>query len=164
MVFVNVYEYASGPHGDYVLYRIYSGDSEVGIKRSIITHVSDSWDDDNNEDMTNAFRSINPSLSISDIAINLNKIIDEFVIGSQLHEYDLIIGEPTSDILDCLDFYDDYKEAEANGDNYDGVDLYFYGVYFIEIQKLFPYFYNLIQDYGVGIDNRTFDRIAKNII
>ena len=144
MIFVNVYEYASGPHGDYVLYRIYSGDSEVGIKRSIITHVSDSWDDDN--------------------TIKLNKIIDEFVIGSQLHEYDLIIGEPTSDISDCLDFYDDYKEAEANGDNYDGVDLYFYGVYFIEIQKLFPYFYNLIQDYGVCIDNRTFDRIAKNII
>ena len=164
MIFVNVYEYSSGQYGEYVLYRIYSGDSEVGIKRSIITHVSDSWDDGNNDDVMDAFRSINPSLSISDIAIKINEIINEFVIGSQLHEYDLIIGEPTSDISDCLDFYDDYKEAEANGDNYDGVDLYFYGVYFIEIQKLFPYFYNLIQDYGVGIDNRTFDRIAKNII
>jgi hypothetical protein len=163
MIFANVYEYSSGPHGEYILYRIYSGDSEVGIKRSIITHVSDSWDDGNNDDLTNAFSSINPSLSISDIAIRLNEIIDEFVIGSQLHEYDLIIGESTSDISDCLDFYDDYKEAEANGDNYDGVDIYFYGGYFIEVQKLFPYFYRLIQDYGVFIDNRTFNRIANNI-
>jgi hypothetical protein len=164
MIFANVYEYSSGPHGEYVLYRIYSGDSEVGIKRSIITHVSDSWDDDNNEDMTNAFRSINPSLSISDIAIKINEIINEFVIGSQLHEYDLIIGDPTSDISDCFDFYDDYKEAEANGDNYDGVDLYFYGGYFIEMQKLFPYIYNLIKEYGVRVDSEAFDRMSKVLL
>ena len=163
MIFVNVYEYSLGTHGDYALYRIYSGESDDEIKNSIINHIIDSWDGAGDEVM-DAFEELDSSLSFKEIARGINDILNELVVGSELHEYDLIIGEPTSDISDCLDFYDDYKEAEANGDNYDGVDLYFYGVYFIEIQKLFPYFYNLIQDYGVGIDNRTFDRIAKNII
>lgn len=160
MIFVNVYEYSSGPHGDYVLYRMYSGDSEPDMKRTIVSHLSDSWDDGENDDVLVAFNSIDLNLSFKDIAIKINKIINDFVVDSQLYEYDLIIGDPTSDIYGCLDFYSDYKEAEANGeDNYDGVDFYFYGGYSIEVQEIFPYVYDLMKDYGVVIDNKIFDKI-----
>lgn len=164
MIFVNVYEYSSGPHGDYVLYRMYSGDSEQDIKRTIVSHLSDPWDDGENDDALVAFNSIDLNLSFKDISIKINKIINDFIDESKLYEYDLIIGDPTSDIYDCLNFYEDYKEAEINGeDNYDGVGFYFYGGYSIEVQEIFPYVYDLMKDYGVVIDNKIFDKIKELI-
>ena len=164
MIFVNVYEYSSTSHGDYVVYRFYSGDSEDSVKRMIMEHTIDSWDGSGDE-VVDALEELKGSLSFNEISREINDIINDLVISGngQLQEYDLIIGDPTSDISYGLDFYDDYKSVEDN-DNYQGVDFYFYGGYAIKVQKLFPYAYDLMKDYGVGIDNRTFDRIAKNII
>ena len=164
MIFVNVYEYSSTSHGDYVVYRFYSGDSEDSVKRMIMEHTIDSWDGSGDE-VVDALEELKGSLSFNEISREINDIINDLVISGngQLQEYDLIIGDPTSDISYGLDFYDDYKSVEDN-DNYHGAGVYFYGGYAIKIQNLFPYFYNLMKDYGVGIDNRTFDRIAKNII
>jgi hypothetical protein len=162
MIFVNVYEYSLGTHGDYALYRIYSGESDDEIKNSIINHIIDSWDGAGDEVM-DAFEELDSSLSFKEIARGINDILNELVVGSELHEYDLIIGDHTSDISDCLDFYGEYKDAEING-GYDGAGVYFYGGYAIKVQKLFPYFYNLIQDYGVGIDNKIFDKMVKDLI
>lgn len=162
MIFVNVYEYSSSTHGDYVLYRIYSGESDDEIKNSIINHIRDSWDGAGDE-VVDAFEELDSSLSFKEIARRINDILNELVVGSGLHEYDLIIGDPTSDISDCLDFYSEYKDAEING-GYDGADVYFYGGYAIKVQKLFPYVYNLMKDYGVVIDNKIFDKMVKDLI
>ena len=162
MIFVNVYEYSLGTHGDYALYRIYSGESDDEIKNSIINHIIDSWDGAGDEVM-DAFEELDSSLSFKEIARGINDILNELVVGSELHEYDLIIGDPTSDISYGLDFYDDYKSVD-DSDNYQGVDFYFYGGYAIKVQKLFPYVYNLMKDYGVVIDNKIFDKMVKELL
>ena len=162
MIFVNVYEYSSSTHGDYVLYRIYSGESDDEIKNSIIDHIRDSWDGAGDE-VVDAFEELDSSLSFKEIARRINDILNELVVGSGLHEYDLIIGDPTSDISYGLDFYDDYKSVD-DSDNYQGVDFYFYGGYAIKVQKLFPYAYDLMKNYGVVIENKIFDKMVKELL
>lgn len=164
MIFVNVYEYSSTSHGDYIVYRFYSGDSEDSVKRMIIEHTIDSWDGAGDE-VVDALEELESSLSFKEIAGRINDIINDLVISDngQLQEYDLIIGDPTSDISYGLDFYDDYKSVD-DSDNYQGVDFYFYGGYAIKVQKLFPYAYDLMKNYGVVIENKIFDKMDKELL
>jgi len=155
MIFVNVYEYSSSTHGDYVVYRFYSGDSEDSVKRMIIEHTIDSWDGAEDE-VVDALEELKASLSFKDIAWRINDILSNL---DQLYDYDLIIGDPTTDISYGLDFYREYLEDDTEESSF-----YFYGGYAIKVQNMFPYLYDLMEDYGVSIDNRTFDRIVKNII
>jgi hypothetical protein len=157
MIFVNVYEHSSTSHGDYIVYRFYSGDSEDSVKRMIIEHTIDSWDGAGDE-VVDALEELETSLSFKEIAWRINDILNNLT-GDQLNDYDLIIGDPTTDISYGLDFYSEYEE-----DDTEEASFYFYGGYAIKIQNLFPYVYNLMKDYGVVIDNRTFDMISKNII
>lgn len=162
MIFVNVYEYSSSTQGDYILYRSYSGESEEEIKISIINDVGDSWDG-NGDAVVDAFEALSPSLSFKEIAWRINEILNELVVGDYVHECHLVIGDPTSDISDVLDFYGEYREVE-DIDVREDVYFYFYGDYAIKIQNMFPYFYDLSQEYGVSIGNATFHRLAKNLL
>ena len=103
MIFVNVYEHSSTSHGDYIVYRFYSGDSEDSVKRMIIEHTIDSWDGAGDE-VVDALEELETSLSFKEIAWRINDILNNLT-GDQLNDYDLIIGDPTTDISYGLDFY-----------------------------------------------------------
>ena len=157
MIFVNVYEYSSTSHGDYIVYRFYSGDTEDSVKRMIIEHTIDSWDGAGDE-VVDALEELEASLSFKEIAWKINEILNDLT-GGQLHEYELIIGDPTTDISYGLDFYSEYEEEDT-----EEASFYFYGGYAIKVQNLFPYACDLMKDYGVAIDNKIFDKMVKGLL
>lgn len=149
--------------GDFVVYRMYSGDSEDDLKKKVIENIMYTWGDE--YEVSAAFEILNPSLTFKEISKEVNNIMNKFLVDTgKMSEYDLIIGDPTSDISDCFDFYGEYMETKSQFSHYEDVSFYFYGAYSIRIQNLFPYLYDLVGKYGVTINNEFFNRLDKDIL
>ena len=168
-IFVNVYERSTRFRGEYFVYRLYSGKSEDDMKISIINDIINGMDpgdyDDNDKYgyVEEMIRELPRDLSFNEIANGIAKIIkEELIDNDSLHDYDLIIGDATTDVSDALDFYVEYKYAKENED-YSAIEFSFLGNNPFDIQSLFPYLYNIIKNYGVFIDDNDFNRLSKNL-
>lgn len=159
MILVNLLEISSGSGGaKYLVYRLYSGDSEEEIKKKIVEGLQDSW-----EDYVRGVDKLDPSKPLKEIVWNANKIIQDYMDEDygDLTDYDLLVDPPYTDLGLAFDFYSDYHQVTESDEDYENADFYFYGDYAMSLQEVFPYLSGLRSEYEVSISGEYVQRLSS---
>lgn len=158
-MFVNLLEISSGGAGKYLVYRLYSGDSEEEIKKKIVEGLRDSW-----EDYVRGMDKLDPSKPLKEIVWNANKIIQDYMDEDygELSDYDLLVEGPYTDLGRAFDFYGDYHQVTEREDyDYEDAGFYFYGDYAMSLQGVFPYLFDLSGEFGVSVSHEYVQRLSS---
>jgi len=151
--FINCYQFV-GSDRDYHSYRLYTGDSEESLKKSLIADIKEEWFD-------------YPSLKSIDLSQNFSDIIGDIIehISSEVYDYELVVDGPYTDTTKAFDFYNEYVSEEDESLNlFHSADYTFdfYGDYYYSTKhrEVFPYLAELHRDTGIHISTDDISRIA----
>lgn len=164
MVFVNLLQNSYGQSERFFTYRLYSGESVDDIKFEIINHMKDEWGDyidgfERNLDIVSG-------KSLNDIVSHINDLIQDYIDNDYggLSDYDLLVEGPYTNLDNAFTFYGDYHDLLDNPDeDYEDVDFYFYGDYAIKIQNVFPFLYDVAEEFGIHISTGYAEKLAKEL-
>jgi hypothetical protein len=167
--FINVYEHTQGNQGLYDRYQLYSSESLDELKRMIWNSARDNWGDVN--DIGDRMDDVNPSsLDIKEISSWINSAMKDYIENAKYDDeddedldlYEIIIGDPYTNIEESIDFYNDYHIAEkAIPFGHGAIYFSFIGDYVTKISRGFPYILSVIKEYNVKFQEKAFIRLVS---
>ena len=152
--FINCYQMSQTRRSpEYLIYRLYSGESEEEVKRRVMEDLVEEW-----QDSVDGIEEIDTQQDLRDFIHEIGSLISDAT-----EDYDLQISDPYTNTSEAFDFYEGFVQQQALNDPNQEVDFYFYGDFLIKIQGIFPYLTDLHTSTGIHISSPVISRISGAI-
>ena len=141
---------------------LHSGKSHEEIMRSIIDVITE-WAN-NNLKVCTGLNKLNPSDPREKIESSINELVEKYMIDDEneyLEKYDIRISDPYTDVNMAFKFYKEFEEERDEYiDNYEDMEINFYGDTARRFSVVFPYLYFMENELYVSLSSGSSYRIV----
>jgi hypothetical protein len=157
--FVNVFEMVDGDYGHFRYFRLISGDSPEMLKKIVINHMNDLWDNGHP-----GFKTLRHSTEqeFSEIAESMERILNDDYEG--VNSSTIEISDAYTNPSKALAFYSDYlKDSAREKGSRALVEFSVRGQASNELEMMYFPIFKEISKYNIGLPIKTIKKLMRRL-